>query len=55
MLEWMRRRLVGDESSAAGVQQADDRDTGEDAYESEEEIEREIGPTGQTRIKADGI
>jgi hypothetical protein len=55
MFNWMRRRLGGGEPAAAGQQQADDRDTGEDAYESEKEHEREVGPTGETRVKTDGI
>jgi hypothetical protein len=55
MFKWLRRRRAGDEPSSADLQQADDRDTGEDAIESEEEIEREVGPTSETRVKTDGI
>jgi hypothetical protein len=55
MFKWMRRRRAGDEPAAVAQSREDDRDTGEDAYESEEEIAREIAPSGETRVKTDGI
>jgi hypothetical protein len=32
-----------------------ERDSGEEEYESEQEIEREIAPSGVTRVKTDNI
>jgi len=51
----MRRRRAGDEPAAVADPREADRDTGEDAYESEEEVEREVSPSGETRVKTDRI
>jgi hypothetical protein len=52
MFKWLqRRRGKGQEDD---TQQAD-RDSGEEEYESEEELEDEVAPSGMTRAKTDNI
>jgi len=53
MFKWLRSRRS--ESEETAVPQAED-DSGEDAYETEEELDREADPSGELpRIKTDGI
>ena len=54
MLEWWRSWRARREQ-AVRPPQATERDSGEDEYETEEEIDQEVGPSGEPRVKTDGI
>lgn len=56
MFKWMqsRRRRSRQEDLVPEPQHAE-RDSGEEEYESHEEEEREVGPSGMTRGKTDNI
>ena len=53
MFKWMRLRRV--QPLLDSEARDSDRDSGEDAYESEKEEQREIAPSGMTRVKTDDI
>jgi hypothetical protein len=48
------RRAKRQQDSVAETQEAE-RDSGEEEYESEEELEDEVAPSGMTRAKTDNI
>jgi hypothetical protein len=51
----MRLRRRRHQQNSVPEPQQVERDSGEEEYESHEEAEREIGPTGLTRVKTDKI
>jgi hypothetical protein len=53
MFKWLRSRRHDSTESVSEPVESDD--TGEDAYESEEEVDSEISPSGMTRVKTDEI
>jgi hypothetical protein len=55
MFKWMqsrRRRMA--EDSVPDPNEAD-RDSGEEEYAADEELAREVAPSGMTRVKTDNI
>jgi len=55
MFKWLRRRRGRQQEEVAAEPQRADRDSGEEEYESEEEFEDEIAPSGMTRAKTDNL
>jgi hypothetical protein len=55
IFKWMRLRRRRHQQNSVPEPQQVERDSGEEEYESHEEAEREIGPTGLTRVKTDKI
>ena len=55
MFKWLRRRRDARREELAPNQQQGERDSGEEEYESEEELEDEIPPSGITRAKTDNL
>jgi len=54
MFKWLQGRRGKQQEPAAGTKQ-DERGSGEEEYESEEELENEVAPSGLTRAKTDNI
>jgi hypothetical protein len=55
IFKWLQtRRAKRQQDLMAETQQAD-RDSGEEEYESEEEFEDEVAPSGMTRTNTDNI
>ena len=55
MFTWLRRRRgKGSQEEVAEAPPAD-RDSGEEEYQSEEEVEEEVAPSWMTRAKTDNI
>lgn len=52
-MRWHRRPRP--ETPSAGEPHEEERDTGEEEYEAQEEEVREAAPDGMTRIKSDNI
>jgi hypothetical protein len=55
MFKWIRSRRGKRQQDLVPEPQRDERDSGEEEYESHEEDEREVGPSGMTRAKTDNI
>jgi hypothetical protein len=55
MFEWLRSRRRRSEADLVPETPADRRDSGEEEYESHEEDEHEVGPSGMTRVNTDKI
>jgi hypothetical protein len=53
MFKWLHRGTR--QQDAVPEAQPADRDSGEEAYESEEELEDEVAPSGMTRTNTDKI
>lgn len=54
MFKWMRSFRRGGEPDVV-PEPRQERDSGEDVYESEEEEDREVSPSAMTRAKTDNI
>ena len=54
MFKWLRRRGGNQQDAVPETQQAD-RDSGEEEYQAEEELDDEIAPSGTTRTNTDEI
>jgi hypothetical protein len=55
MFKWIRSRLPRRERDLRPESAEDKRDSGEEEYASDEEEDREVAPSGQTRVKTDDI
>jgi hypothetical protein len=55
MFKWLRTRRGQPPEHVAAETEQRDRDSGEEEYESEEELEEEVAPSGMTRLKTDDI
>ena len=55
MFKWMQSRRGRDKQESVPHRQEAERDSGEEEYESEEEVDREIAPSAMTRVKTDKI
>ena len=55
MFKWLQGRRGKQQQGSVAATQQDDLDSGEEEYESEEEVESEIAPSGLTRAKTDNI
>jgi len=55
MFKWLQKRRGKGQQDVADETRRRDRDSGEEEYESEEEFEEEIAPSGLTRAKTDNI
>jgi hypothetical protein len=54
MFKWLRGRGAKEQASVSDKEQTE-RDSGEEEYQSEEEFEEEVAPSGVTRAKTDNI
>jgi hypothetical protein len=55
IFKWIRLRRRRNEKDFVPEPQQVEHDSGEEEYESHEEFEREVGPSGMTRAKTDNI
>jgi hypothetical protein len=55
MFKWLQRRRGQQQQDVAAERHQADRDSGEEEYQSEEELEEEIAPSGMTRAKTDNV
>ena len=55
MFKWLQSRRGRNSPEMVSEPREVERDSGEEEYESSEEDEREVGPSGMTRMKTDGI
>jgi hypothetical protein len=55
MFKWMQSRRRRHQQDVVPEPQQVERDSGEEEYESHEEDEREVTPSGMTRMKTDNI
>jgi hypothetical protein len=55
MFKWMQSRRRRRKQDLTPEPREVERDSGEEEYESHEEDEREVGPSGMTRVKTDKI
>ncbi len=55
MFKWIRSRRPRPEPDIAPEEGEVERDSGEEEYASHSEDEHEVDPTGQTRVKTNGI
>jgi hypothetical protein len=55
MFKWIRSRRPRREPDLRPETAEDKQDSGEDEYASQEEDDREVAPSGQTRVKTDDI
>lgn len=55
MFKWLRTRRGPREQDLAAEPQQTDRDSGEEEYESKEELEEEVAPSGMTRAKTENL
>ena len=56
MFKWLQsRRSRRQQDDSVPEPQQVERDSGEEEYESQEEDQREVGPSGMTRAKTDNI
>ena len=55
MLKWLRLRSRRAETRLAPDSREQDRDSGEEERASEEEVAREVAPSGLTRVKTENI
>jgi hypothetical protein len=55
MFKWIRSRRPRRERDLRPESAEDKQDSGEEEYASHEEDDREVEPSGQTRVKTDDI
>jgi hypothetical protein len=55
MFKWIRSRRARRERDLMPESAEDRQDSGEEEYASHEEEDREVEPSGQTRVKTDHI
>ena len=55
MFKWIHSRRRKRQQDFVPEPERVERDSGEEEYESQEEDEREVGPSGMTRAKTDNI
>ena len=55
MFKWLQSRRGRRNPDVVSEPREVERDSGEEEYESHEEDEHEVGPSGMTRMKTDGI
>jgi hypothetical protein len=55
MFKWLQSRRGRCSPDVVSEPRKIERDSGEEEYESHEEDEREVEPSGMTRMKTDGI
>jgi hypothetical protein len=55
MFKWIRSRRSRREGDLRPESAEDKQDSGEEEYASQEEDDREVEPSGQTRVKTDDI
>jgi hypothetical protein len=55
MFKWMQSRRRSRQQDSAPEPKEVERDSGEEEYESREEDEHEVGPSGMTRAKTDSV
>jgi hypothetical protein len=55
MFKWIRSRRPRRERDLTPESAEDKQDSGEEEYASHEEDDREVAPSGQTRVKTDDI
>lgn len=55
MFKWLQARRGKQQQDAVPEAQQADRDSGEEEYQAEEELEDEIAPSGMTRTNTDEI
>jgi hypothetical protein len=55
VFKWMQSRRRRHRQDVVPEPQQVERDSGEEEYESREEDEREVAPSGMTRVKTDNI
>jgi hypothetical protein len=55
MFKWIRSRRTRPQPAIAPEKEEFERDSGEEEYASESEEDREVAPSGLTRIKTDDI
>lgn len=55
MFKWIRSRRPRRDRDLSPESAEDKRDSGEEEYASQEEDEREVAPSGLTRVKTDDI
>ena len=55
MFKWIRSRRPSRDPDLRPESAEDKRDSGEEEYASHEEVDSEVAPDGQTRMKTDDI
>jgi hypothetical protein len=55
VFKWIHSRRRKRQQDLVPEPEGVERDSGEEEYESQEEDEREVGPSGMTRAKTDNI
>jgi hypothetical protein len=55
MFKWLQLRRGRRNPDVVSEPREVERDSGEEEYESHEEDEHEVGPSGMTRMKTNGI
>ena len=55
MFKWLQLRRGRRNPDVVSEPREVERDSGEEEYESQEEDQREVGPSGMTRAKTDNI
>jgi hypothetical protein len=55
MFKWLRSRRGKQSQDVTAKTEQADRDSGEEDYQAEEELEEEVAPSGMTRLKTDDI
>ena len=55
MFKWLQKRRGKGQQDAPPEAQPVERDSGEEEYEAEEELEDEVAPSGMTRTNTDEI
>jgi hypothetical protein len=55
MFKWLESRRRRRKPDLMPESREVERDSGEEEYESHEEDDREVGPSGMTRVKTDDI
>ena len=55
MFKWLQSRRRRPQPDLVAEPREDDRDSGEEEHESHDEEDREVAPSGVTRMKTDDI
>ena len=55
IFKWLHTRCGKQPQDSMAAMPDSERDSGEEEYESEEELEEEVAPSGLTRTKTDNI
>lgn len=55
IFKWLHTRRGKQRQDSVADTQDPERDSGEEEYESEEEFEEEVAPSGMTRTKTDNL